>query len=298
MYAVTGATGHLGQLVVKALRDLQPASRIAALARDPAKAGDLYKVADSVRTFDYDKPETLGPGLRGVTMLLLISSNAMGARVAQHKAVIDAAKAAGVELIAYTGILHGERSPINLGREHTETETLLKQSGLRYVFLRNGWYIENYGLFLRPALGNGVFPASAGDGRISAASRADYAEAAALSLIRDDGSAERVYELAGDTAFTLSQFVAEASRQANRPIQYRNLPEADFAALLIQFGLPPHLAADLAQSSAVTANDALFDDSGALSRLIGHPTAGYGQVIADELRALAGASSGGGSARP
>jgi NAD(P)H dehydrogenase (quinone) len=217
---------------------------------------------------------------------VLVSSNAMGRRVEQHKAVIAAAKAAGVELIAYTGLLHGEKSPINLGKEHHETEKLLKQSGLRYVFLRNGWYIENYILFLKPALTNGVFPASAGNGRISAAGRVDYAEAAALSLIHDDGSKERVYELAGDNAFTLSEFVAEVSRQANKPVQYKNLPEPDFASLLTKFGLPPHIAADLAQSSAVTAQDALFDDSHALSKLIGHPTESYSEVIAHALRAL------------
>jgi NAD(P)H dehydrogenase (quinone) len=285
MYAVTGASGHLGPLVIGALRKRTPASRIVALARDRAKASELNESADSVRAFDYDKPETLRPALEGVTKLVLISSNAMGKRTEQHKAVVDAAKAASVELIAYTGILRGEKSPINLAKEHNETERLLKRSGLRYVFLRNGWYIENYVAFLKPALANGVFPASAGNGRISGAARVDYAEAAALSVIQDDGSTERVYELAGDNAFTLSEFVAEASRQANKPIQYKNLPEADFAALLTQFGLPPHLAADLAQSSAATAQDALFDDSHVLSRLIGRPTTSYKEVIAHALQA-------------
>jgi NAD(P)H dehydrogenase (quinone) len=285
-YAVTGATGHLGQLVVKALAKQIPASQIVALVRDPSKASELNKFAGSVRAFDYDKPEALQPALKGITKLLLISSNAMGKRIAQHKAVINAAKAAGVELIGYTGILHGEKSPINLGKEHHETERLLKESGLRHVFLHNGWYIENYISFLKPALANGVFPESSGDGRISAAARADYADAAALALIQDDGSTERVYELAGDNAFTLSEFVAEAARQANKPIQYKNLPEADFAALLAKVGLPPHLAADLAQSAAAAAHDALFDDSRALSRLIGHPTASYKDVIAQGLKAL------------
>jgi NAD(P)H dehydrogenase (quinone) len=158
MYAVTGATGHLGQLVVEALHKQTPASRIVALARNPAKASELNKSAGSVRAFDYDKPETLKSALEGISKLVLISSNAMGKRTEQHKAVIDAAKAAGVELIAYTGILHGKKSPINLGKEHHETEELLKQSGLRYIFLRNGWYIENYAAFLKPALANGTFP--------------------------------------------------------------------------------------------------------------------------------------------
>jgi NAD(P)H dehydrogenase (quinone) len=290
IYAVTGATGHLGQLVVEALAKQKPASQIVALARDPEKAHELNKSAGSVRAFDYDKPEALKSALAGVTNLLLISSSAIGGRTRQHKAVIDAAKAAGVKMIAYTGILRGENSPINFAKEHTETERLLQESGLRYVFLRNGWYIENYIPFLRPALANGVFPASAGDGRISAASRADYAEAAALSLIQDDGAMRRVFELAGDKAFTLSEFVAEASRQAKKPIAYKNIPEHEFAALLTKFGLPPHLAADLAQSSSATARDALFDDSRTLSRLIGHPTASYKDVIAVALKELSGAA--------
>jgi NAD(P)H dehydrogenase (quinone) len=286
IYAVTGSTGHLGRLVVEVLAKHRPPSQIVALARDPAKARELDQFAGSVRAFDYDKPETLTPALHDVNKLVLISSNAIGGRVKQHKAVIDAAKAAGVELIAYTGILHGQKSPINFGKEHHETEMLLTQSGLRRVFLRNGWYIENYVLFLKHALASGVFPASAGNGRISAAGRADYAEAAALSLIQDDGSTERVFELAGDNAFTLSKFVAEASRQANKPIAYKNLSELDFATLLTKFGLPPHLAADLAQSSSATARDALFDDSRALSRLIGHPTMSYNSVIASALQAM------------
>jgi NAD(P)H dehydrogenase (quinone) len=286
IYGITGSTGHLGQLVVEALAKQLPAGQIVALARNAAKASELNRSAGSVRAFDYDKPETLRTALEGIGKLVLISSNAMGGRTPQHRAVIGAAKAARVELIAYTGILRGDKSPINFAKEHTETERLLRESGLRHIFLRNGWYIENYVPFLKPALANGVFPASAGNGRISAAGRADYAQAAALSLIQDDGSTERVLELAGDTAFTLSEFVAEASRQANKPIVYKNLPEPEFAALLSKFGLPPHLAADLAQSSSATAQDALFDDNRVLSRLIGHPTASYKDVIGLALKAL------------
>jgi NAD(P)H dehydrogenase (quinone) len=285
MYAVTGATGGLGRLAIAALLKRNvPAADIVAVVRSPAKAADLAQQGVIVRAADYDQPQTLGPALAGVDKLLLVSANEVGRRVPQHKAVIDAAKAAGVKLIAYTSVLRADNSLLGIAEEHRQTEALLQASGIPFVLLRNGWYSENYTGSIPVALQHAAVLGSAGEGRIAAAARADYAEAAA-AVLTADGEAGRIYELAGDTAFTLADFAAELSRQSGQAIAYRNLPEADYRAALAGAGLPAPYAALISQSSAVTSQGALFDDGHALSRLIGRPTTPLKDSIAAALRA-------------
>lgn len=282
MIAVTGATGALGRLVIAGLSSKLPPDRIAALARDPQKAAHTL-AGVHVRHADYDRPETLPSALAGVDKLLLISSSEVGRRSAQHKAVIDAAKEAGVQLIVYTSVLHADGSKLQLAEEHRQTEAMIAASGIRYILLRNGWYTENYTASIPAALQHGVLLGSAGDGRISSAARADYA-AAAVEVLTGSDSATSIYELAGDDAYTLSAFAAELSRQTGKDIPYRDLPEAEYRAVLEGAGLPPPFAALLAQSDAAAAEGALFDDSRALSKLIGRPTTPLQNVIAAALR--------------
>ena len=285
MYAITGATGRLGQLVITALLRTVPAAETAALVRTPAKASDFAAKGVVIREADYSRPETLGPAMSGIDKLLLISGNEVGRRVPQHKAVIDAAKAASVKLIVYTSVLRADTSPLGVAEEHRQTEALLKASGLPYVLLRNGWYTENYTASIPTALQQGVILGSTGDGRIAAAARADYAEAAAAVLAAEQGQRARTYELAGDEAFTMAEFAAELSRQSGKVVVYRDLPEAEYKAALATGGLPDAVAAMLARSSAVAAGGALFDDSHQLSRLIGRPTTPFKDAIAAALKA-------------
>lgn len=277
--AVTGATGQLGRRVVEALKSRAPASDIVALARDPAKAADL---GVTVRAADYAQPETLAVALAGVDTLLLISSDAVGQRLAQHRNVIEAAKAAGVKRIAYTSILRADTSPIALADEHKATEALIKASGLTYALLRNGWYIENYTGALAGAVAAGAIIGSSGEGKISAAARADYAEAAAVVVSTPDAE-NRIYELAGDTAFTRADLAAEVSRQTGKAIGYTDLPEAEYAKILESFGLPAPYAAILAQSDVGAAQGGLFDDNRQLSGLIGRPTTPLSVAVAEGL---------------
>ena len=284
MLAVTGATGKLGQLVVAALLELPP-GKIAALVRAPAMASDLAAKGVIVREANYDHPETLGPALAGVDKLLLISGSEIGRRVPQHKAVIDAAKAAGVKLIAYTSLLHADTSSLGLADEHRQTEALLKESGVPHVLLRNGWYTENYTASIPAALQHGALLGSAGEGRIASATRADYAAAATAVLAASEDQAGRIYELAGDEAYTLTEFAAELSRHSRRDVVYRNLPEADYRAELVGAGLPDPVAEMLAQADAAASQGALFDDGHQLSKLIGRPTTTLMDVIAAALKA-------------
>ena len=281
--AVTGATGHLGRLVIGKLQNHVPATDVIALVRSPEKAAGLGVEA---READYDRPETLGPALAGVDTLLLISANEVGKREAQHRNVIEAAKQAGVKRIVYTSLLHADRSPLSLAGEHAATESALKASGIPFTILRNGWYTENYTGSIPGALAGGAFIGSAGDGRISSATRADYAEAAVAALT-GDGHEGKTYELAGDEAWTLGDLAAEISRQTGRTIPYRNLPEAEYAAALAGFGLPESLAQAIAGWDVSASRGALFDDSRQLSRLIGRPTTPLTVTVADALKQVA-----------
>lgn len=282
-YAVTAASGHLGRLAVAALARRAGADAVVAIVRDPAKAAGLFPTGVAVRQSDYDRRETLDAALEGVDKLLLISSSAVGARIPQHRNAIDAARSAGVARIAYTSLLHADSSPLKLAEEHIETEKLIATSGVPFTLLRNGWYTENYTAFIPSALQHGTFIGAARDGRISSAARADYAEAAAVALIGDEGD-RVVYELAGDTAFTLNEFAAEIAHRTGKTIPYVDMSEAEYRAALIAAGLPEPVAGILADSSAATATGALFDDSGDLSRLIGRPTTPYSETIAAALK--------------
>lgn len=274
--AITGATGQLGRLAVAALKARAPQADLLALVRDPAKAADLGVPA---RAFDYLKPDAQVAALAGVDTLVLISSNDFNDRAGQHANVIAAAKAAGVARIIYTSILKGAASPMNLlPADHIKTEVLLQQSGLPATILRNGWYTENYTGTLAAALEHGAIIGSAGEGQLSTASRADYAEAIAVVAL-DAAHVGKVYELAGNDSYTLADLAGEVARQSGKPVAFINLPEADYAKALEGFGLPAGFAATLADSDASASRGALFDDSRTLSRLIGRPTTPMAETV-------------------
>jgi NAD(P)H dehydrogenase (quinone) len=280
--AITGATGKFGGLVVNTLKSKTQTAKIIALARTPGKAADL---GVQVREADYSKPDTLETALAGVETLLLVSSNEIGQRTAQHRNVIEAAKKAGVQWIVYTSLLHAERSAIkSLSVEHLATEADLKASGVPFTLLRNGWYTENYTVSVAGAVAGGAFLGSAGDGKISSAARADYAEAAA-AVLTGEGHKGKVYELAGDEAYTLSDLAAEISRQTGKTIPYKNLTEAEYAAALVGKGFPAAVAQALANFDAGAAQGALFDDGHQLSKLVGHSTTPLATSVANALKA-------------
>jgi NAD(P)H dehydrogenase (quinone) len=278
MIAITGATGQLGRLVIQNLLKTVPASQLVAAVRSPDKAADLAALGVQVRQADYTRPATLEAAFQGVSKLLLISSSEVGHRTPQHAAVIAAAQQAGVQLLAYTSLLRADTSPLGLAAEHQETEAMLRASGLPHVLLRNGWYTENHAASVPAALQYGAVMGSAKDGRIASAARADYAAAAAAVLTRD-GQAGQVYELAGDSAYTLAELAAEIAKQSGKAVVYNDLPEAAYAAALVQVGLPEGFAALLADSDVGASEGGLFDDGRQLSQLIGRPTTSMAEVV-------------------
>lgn len=276
--AITGATGQLGSIVIEKLLLQTEANNIAALVRNPANATHLTAQNIEVREFDYDRPETLVPALSGIDKLLLISANEVGRRTPQHKAVIDAAKVAGVPYLAYTSLLRADTSPLGLAQEHRETEKLIQDSGLRYTFLRNNWYSENYLAGVAHTIEIGTLFGAAQDGRISSASRIDYAEAAA-KVLTSTGHDNQTYELAGSQSFSLSELATLIGQAASKTINYQNLSAEEYTQGLTQAGLPAGLVEVIVDADIQTIQGAMYSDSQDLEQLIGRKTTNIQDAI-------------------
>jgi NAD(P)H dehydrogenase (quinone) len=284
MIAITGANGNMGQLVVKGLLETIPANQIVAAVRDPEKSGDLRDLGVEVRKADYDRPETLTAALTGIEKLLLISAVVPGERFRQHKAVIDAAKQAGVKLVGYTSMLRADTSTMLLATEHKQTEDYLKESGLTFVLLRNGWYLENHTGALASALSHGAIMGCAGQGRFASASRADYA-GAAITVLTQLGHENQTYELAGDNSFSMYEFAEELSKQAGRSVVYNNVTPAEYEAALLSFGLPQMIVNVVIDADSKSSQGELDSSSRDLANLIGRDTTTYPQAIRLALQA-------------
>ncbi len=269
-YAVTGATGHLGRLVIEELlaRGV-PAADVVAVVRNPGKATDLAAHGVQVREGDYDRAETLPAALAGVDRLLLVSGSEVGRRVPQHTAVIEAAKAAGVQRVAYTSLLKADSTTLPIAAEHVATEQVLRESGLPFTVLRNGWYTENYTGQMDQYLATGEIVGATGGGRVSAATRADYAAAAAAALLAEDADGV-VHELGGP-AVTFDDLAAALTEVTGTPVVHRDVPVDQLVAGLQQAGLDEGTAGFVAAIDVSIAGGALHTDSDDLARLLGRP---------------------------
>ncbi|WP_258804658.1 SDR family oxidoreductase [Pseudarthrobacter sp. NS4] len=276
---ITGATGQLGRHVIEALLERNvPASDIVATGRSVHKLADFAGQGVQVRAIDYSDPTSVAAVLKGARRVLLISGTDIGQRVEQHRTVIEAAKAEGVELLAYTSIANADTTGMKLAAEHQATEAVLRESGVPFVLLRNGWYLENYTDQLPGTLAQGALSGSAGDGKVSGAARADYAHAAAAVLVAD-GQAGKVYELGGDEAFTMADLAAEITAATGKGITYNNLPAEDYAGLLKGVGIPGAFAEILADSDLGIARGDLLVSTGDLRKLIGRPATSLAEAL-------------------
>lgn len=273
MIVVTGASGQLGRLVIEDLKQRVAAAEIVAAARTPEKAADL---GVEVREADYDRPETLKSALQGATKVLLISGIDPN-RVQQHAAVVDAAKEVGATLV-YTSAAKADTTEAGLAADHRATEEYIKASGVTYTILRNNWYHENYAQSITTAPQLGAVYGAAGDGRIALASRADYA-AGAAAVLAGTGHDGKVYELAGDTAWTLADLAAEISKVTGKEVTYQNLPKDDYAGVLAGAGLPAPFAELMADVDVNISRGWLADTPGTLGDLIGRPTRTIGEYV-------------------
>ncbi|MBE7184835.1 MAG: SDR family oxidoreductase [Methylobacterium mesophilicum] len=281
---VTGASGQLGGLVIDAILTRAPEARISALVRRKEAGEALAARGVDVRMGDYSDAASLEKAFVGVDRLLLIASNEVGQRAAQHRNVIDAAKKAGVALIVATSLLHADSSVIGLGNEYRDTEAYLRASGVPFLILRNGWYTENYTAPVQNAVAHGVRLTAAGAGRVNSAARKDYAEAAATVLLKETVETGRVYELAGDESFSQDELAAEVARLSGRTVEAKHVSLAEFEQALIGTGMPPKVAALYADFEKGTAAGALADDGRELRRLIGRPTTRWQDTVAGVVK--------------
>ncbi len=277
MIVVTGASGQLGHHAVKQL--LAQGQPVVAAARTLDKAQSLAAAGAQLRHANYDEPATLDAALKGASALLLISSSEVGKRFTQHQAIIDAAKRAAVPRVVYTSLLQADTAGTILAAEHAQTEAYLKSSGLKFTILRNGWYLENYTEQLPKTLELGALYAAAGEGKVSVATRADYA-AAATAVLTSPGHDGQVYELGGES-LTLSQLAEKFSAWAGKSIPYVSLEQAAFKAALVQAGLPEPFAEVLADADAGLSRGTLHVTTGDLERLIGRPPTTVDQALAE-----------------
>ena len=285
MIVVTGATGKLGHCVVGALLEKVPTAELAVAVRNPAKAATLAARGVQVRRADYDQPETLSAAFAAGDNVLLISANEIGKRATQHLRVVDAARAAGVGLLAYTSLLRADTSRLALAEEHRITEQAIRASGLPYVLLRNGWYLENHTDQIAGILQRGTTVGAAAGGRFASAARKDYADAAA-EVLTSSGHENRIYELAGN-AFTLSEFAAEVGRQTGKRIVYTNLTPEAYKDVLVGAGLPGPYADVLVDADVGASQGELDSQSVDLPRLIGRPATSLRDAIAAALKSPA-----------
>ncbi|MEU0200332.1 MULTISPECIES: SDR family oxidoreductase [unclassified Streptomyces] len=279
---VTGATGHLGRHVVEQLLEKVPAEQITAVVRNAEKAADFADRGVKIALADYNAPASFDGLFSAGDKVLLVSGNEFDkGRVQQHKVVIDAAKAVGVALLAYTSAPGSLTAA--LADDHRGTEEILLDSGVPYTLLRNGWYHENYTENLAPVLEHNAVVAAAGEGKVSSASRADYA-AAAVAVLTGEGHENKTYELGGDTPWSFAEYAAELSRQTGKEITYNAVSPEALVGILAGAGLPEPFAQILAGVDVSIEKGELVVSTGDLSRLTGRPTTPFSEAIAAALK--------------
>ncbi len=281
---ITAATGRFGPLAVESLlRRGVPASEIVAGGRDASRLAALAGRGVQTRHIDYDDPASLSAGLQGVDRVLFISGSEIGRRIPQHAALVKAAVATGVQFIAYTSAPSADTSSLALAADHQATEKLIKESGIPYALLRNGWYYENYTAQIPTYLEHGVILGAAGDGQISGASRADLA-AAAAAVISTGTPENMTYELSADEAFTMADLAASVTARTGTSVEYRDLPEAELAAALEASGLPAPMATLVAEIDAWIRDGSAKIVTGDLHRLLGRTPDTMDEAVATAVK--------------
>jgi NAD(P)H dehydrogenase (quinone) len=245
--AITGASGQLGRLTAEALLEKLTPSDVVLVTRSPEAIADLAARGADVRHADFEDPASLVGAFDGVERLLLISASFFRVRVPQHRAAIDAAVAAGVRLVAYTGI--GNPSHSNPGvaaRDHRETEEALLASGLEWTFLRNGIYADSLLNGADAVVATGQLVTNAAEGRTAYVARADCA-AAAAAVLTGEGHERKAYDITSGDALSPADVAALLSELSGRPVEPAYVSDEEWVATMVEHaGMPEALARDIA----------------------------------------------------
>jgi len=245
---ITGATGQLGSLVVTHLLDRIPASDIAVSVRKPEKAADLSAKGIDVRAGDFNDLALMTTAFKGIETALIISAEDDNAtRIKQHRTAVDAAKAAGVKHIVYTGIVDPKAdADFTYSAIHLDTENYIRESGLAFTILRNSFYADLLLAGVPHALETGDFGAPAGDAKITYIPRNDLAEAAAVVLAKPADHVNKTYDLTGTKGVTHTEIAGYIANATGKPIKFVDLPAEVHTGILGSLGLPGHLVEALA----------------------------------------------------
>jgi NAD(P)H dehydrogenase (quinone) len=279
---VPAVSGNLGRLIVQDLLDRGvPAGDIVAGARKPEVIADLADAGVRTTRIDYDDPASVEAAISPGDTFVLISGAFSPDRSRQHADAITAAKRAGTGHILYVGALRAAESASPLANSHAPTEVSVRESGLPFTLLRNGWYTENYGREIPALRENGVLVASVGDARVASATRLDLAQAVG-AVLTTDGHVGKTYELSGDVAWNYDDLAAAFSEVLGRDVVYRRVDTQEHVELLTGAGVPEEFATMIATVDAGIGEGAFAYQNGDLARLIGRPTT----PLVEALRAL------------
>lgn len=265
---VTGASGHLGKRVVELLLDADPGRKVIATTRAPEKLADLIRRGVEVRSADFDEPVSLARAFHGADRLLLISTDRIGSRVAQHENAIGAAVEAGVGHVVYTSVPDPERNPASVSPDHLATERAIRASGIGYTFLRNNLYADLLLSSLSNAIAMGSFFGAAGDGKVAYVSREDCARAAAAALASSE-TESRALNVTGPRAVTYAELAQLAGEIAGQSIPYVDMTSGELKTALMKSGLPDEWASVYASFDEAARGGFLGEVSDTVLRLTG-----------------------------
>jgi NAD(P)H dehydrogenase (quinone) len=299
---ITGASGQYGRLATDGLIAAGRASDLILITRSPDKLADRAAQGCQVRYGDYDKPETLVPAMAGADKLLLISGTRVGARVVQHQAAVDAAKAAGLRHIVYTSFIgiDDPANPAEVRHDHFETEALIRASGLQWTMLRDAHYADSMIVMAGPGvMATGKWISNAGDGLEAMVWREDCA-ACAVAVLADEGHEGQVYNITGPELQTFAQVTALMAEITGVPLEYVSVDDAGQYAMFDAMGIPrrpvddqsvggiPWNSDDMVTFGRAIREGFLAIRSDDVQRLTGRPARSVRQMIADNAQMLRG----------
>lgn len=270
MYFVTGASGKLGQLVASEVAKQGVAAKTTLGSRDPRKLAEFAAQGFKTAVFDFNNPQSMRDALKGHQRLLLISGDtAVDERIRQHKAAIDAAKAAGIETIIYTSFTNASsKSLFTFAKIHAETEAYLKASGIAHIVLRDNQYAENLTSAVAHAKQTGTLGAYGSKGKVAYITRPDIASAAATALLGQTSSSA-IYEMTGPRTYDTAEIAQILGRKWKMDIKPAELPRAVLVSILEGAKFPPFVVEAIASLQEAAAAGEMAAVSGDFKKLTG-----------------------------
>ncbi|TGK03428.1 SDR family oxidoreductase [Leptospira selangorensis] len=281
---VTGASGHLGKIILEELLK-RGHNKIIATTRKPESLQDFATRGVTVRKASFDDPASLVAAFQGADRVLIISTDNIGNRIEEHKNAVDAAVNIGAKRILYTSLTKADEVPVTFAFEHEGTEEKIKQSGLAYTILRNNMYSDYLIPKLQHAIASGSLYGSGGVGACAYVSRTDCAKAAAAALLSPEAG-NKILEIGGPKAWTYAELAKFTSELVNKPISYVDLPAEELSKALVGAGVPKPMADALASFDVSIREGYLKEVNSSAKDLIGESLQDVSALLKENRTAL------------